>query len=199
MARPRTFSEDDVLKVAMIQFWREGYRSTSIANLEEATGISRISLYNAFGDKDALFLRALSLYREQARSYFLDESFGERGLDSIKGLFRSIATKRPKDAPEQFGCLMLNTILDIDAVSDEAKTIVDTCREEMVAGFKTALRTASIAGEAPATDTEIRDRAEFLVGAMWGARITARLKGDVTAGRGVARSVLATVDSWRDR
>jgi len=197
LARPRTFDEQDVVERAMLQFWREGYGGTSISTLEESTGISRISLYNAFGDKDGLFLKALSLYREKAQDYFLDPQFAEGGLASIEALFSSISTKLPKDAPQQFGCLMLNTILDIDSVSDDAKEMVKDCRSEMIAGFRAALRFSSEAGEAIATKNEIDDRAEFLVGAMWGARISARLNGDVRAGAGVARTVMDVVKSWR--
>lgn len=197
MARPRTFEENDVVDRAMLQFWREGFAGTSITDLEKATGINRISLYNTFGDKDGLFLRALEQYRQSARDYFLDPAFAEGGLTSVEALFSSLATKKPQDAPQQYGCLMLNTILDIDAVSDEARRLVETCRHEMIEGFRAALETANASGEAVASARQMTDRSEFLVGTMWGGRITARLMGDVRAGAGLARAVLGVVGTWR--
>ena len=55
MARPREFDEEQALLAAMQVFWRKGYDGTSIPDLLEATGLSRSSLYETFGDKAALF------------------------------------------------------------------------------------------------------------------------------------------------
>lgn len=198
MARPRTFEENEVIERAMLRFWRGGYGATSITDLEDATGISRISLYNAFGDKDGLFLKALKMYRDSAYVFFHDPAFAKGGLSSIIDLFESLASDRPADAPEQSGCLMLNTILDINEVSETARALVESCRNEMVAGFEAALLAANTSGEATSSPGVRRRRAEFLVGAMWGARITARLMGNVTAGQGVVSTVVNTVHSWKD-
>lgn len=62
MARPREFDEDDVVARAQDRFWTAGYTATSINDLVEATGLSRGSLYGAFGDKHQLFLRGLDAY-----------------------------------------------------------------------------------------------------------------------------------------
>ena len=62
MARPREFDEDEVVARAQDQFWTAGYTATSITDLVAATGVSRGSLYGAFGDKRRLFLRALDSY-----------------------------------------------------------------------------------------------------------------------------------------
>ncbi|HRV92857.1 MAG TPA: helix-turn-helix domain-containing protein, partial [Anaerolineae bacterium] len=59
MARPREFDENEVLDKAMDLFWQKGYEATSIQELLTAMGISRGSLYDAFGDKHALFLAVL--------------------------------------------------------------------------------------------------------------------------------------------
>ena len=45
-------------------FWEKGFEGTSKRELMEATGIASQSLYNAFGDKRALFLAALEHYAE---------------------------------------------------------------------------------------------------------------------------------------
>jgi AcrR family transcriptional regulator len=62
MGRPREFTESDVLDRALETFWARGYEGTSVRDLVDATGLSRASLYGAFGDKDALFARVLSRY-----------------------------------------------------------------------------------------------------------------------------------------
>jgi TetR/AcrR family transcriptional regulator, transcriptional repressor for nem operon len=62
MGRPRSFDEDDVIARATSLFWAQGFRPTTIEDLTHATGLGAQSLYGAFGDKRALFLRALERY-----------------------------------------------------------------------------------------------------------------------------------------
>lgn len=198
MARPREFDDDDVIERAMIAFWRNGYESTSIGALEDATGISRISLYNAFGDKSSLFTRSLEKYAADTRNFFSSNEFRDGGLDSIVKLFENASRKRDKDAPEHHGCLMLNTILDIETVGEDAKTIVAQTRKFMAKGLQGAMQKAIADGEMEQTPlSELKDRADFLIAALWGGRMTVRLHGDITMSRGVARAVIATVNAWR--
>lgn len=60
--RPREFDRETAIVVAMEQFWRDGFESTTIAKLTEAMGITPPSLYAAFGDKDQLFLAVAACY-----------------------------------------------------------------------------------------------------------------------------------------
>src|SRR5260370_41991035 len=60
--RPRDFNLDEALDRAMRLFWRNGYLGTSISDLTEAIGISRASLYAAFGSKEELYKKALDRY-----------------------------------------------------------------------------------------------------------------------------------------
>ena len=62
MPRPRTFDESDVIAAARDEFWSRGYGATSVEDLTAATGLGKGSLYGAFGDKHALFIRALDDY-----------------------------------------------------------------------------------------------------------------------------------------
>ena len=57
--RPREFDEKEALQKAMLIFWRNGYRGTSLDDLTQALGISRPSLYAAFKDKETMFLRVV--------------------------------------------------------------------------------------------------------------------------------------------
>jgi AcrR family transcriptional regulator len=60
--RPRDFDINEVLERAMQLFWRNGYLGTSISDLTAAMGISRASLYAAFGNKETLYAKALDRY-----------------------------------------------------------------------------------------------------------------------------------------
>lgn len=60
--RPREYDADRALTQAMACFWKAGYSATSLDAISEATGMNRPSLYAAFGDKQALYLKALQHY-----------------------------------------------------------------------------------------------------------------------------------------
>ena len=67
--RPRAFDEEQVLDVAMRLFWDHGFDGTSMSDLTEAMGINRRSVYAAFGNKEALFRKALDLYEREKLAY----------------------------------------------------------------------------------------------------------------------------------
>lgn len=76
LGRPRTFDTAKALHQAMLVFWRKGYLGTSLADLTDAMGISRPSLYAAFGNKKSLFRKALDHYAKGPSSY-LNEALQE--------------------------------------------------------------------------------------------------------------------------
>lgn len=70
--RPRSFDADKVLDRALQVFWRKGYEGTSLSDLTKAMGINRPSLYAAFGDKEALFRKALDRYETGPAGFMLE-------------------------------------------------------------------------------------------------------------------------------
>src|SRR5271155_6071020 len=66
MARPREFNEVSALEAAIECFWQHGYEATAVRDLADKMGISAPSLYNAYGDKHALFARALEHYLDRS-------------------------------------------------------------------------------------------------------------------------------------
>lgn len=75
IGRPREFDVDVALEQAMRVFWAQGYEGASLADLTEAMGITRTSLYAAFGSKEALFRKAVERYSAGPAAY------GERALE----------------------------------------------------------------------------------------------------------------------
>ena len=72
MARPREFEPAEAVEKAMQVFWQHGYEDASLPDLLNGMGLTRGSLYKAFGDKRQLFLRALERYLEQGRDGLSD-------------------------------------------------------------------------------------------------------------------------------
>jgi len=69
MGRPRSFDIDRALDRALVVFWRKGYEGASLSDLTKAVGVNRPSLYAAFGDKEALFRKALDRYLKGPAAY----------------------------------------------------------------------------------------------------------------------------------
>lgn len=67
--RPREFDPDKALASALRVFWQHGYEGASMAELTEAMGITKPSLYACFGNKEALFKKTLDLYEREKLSY----------------------------------------------------------------------------------------------------------------------------------
>ena len=63
MPKVKQFDEAEVLKKAKAVFTEKGYNGTSMDDLVQATGLSRSSIYDTFGDKHGLFLKTLDQYR----------------------------------------------------------------------------------------------------------------------------------------
>ena len=64
--RPRAYDAEAALKRATEEFWQTGYSGTSLDSIAAATGMNPPSLYAAFGNKRAIYLKALSRYWEIA-------------------------------------------------------------------------------------------------------------------------------------
>ena len=67
--RPREFNQDEALDKAMRVFWERGYEGASLAELIDTLGISKPSLYAAFGNKEELFRKALARYSQCEVAY----------------------------------------------------------------------------------------------------------------------------------
>ncbi|MCJ8314828.1 MAG: TetR/AcrR family transcriptional regulator [Saccharospirillaceae bacterium] len=196
MARPRSFDESQVIQDAMLIFWQRGYELTSISELEKATGLSRISIYNTFGDKQGLFLRVLDLYHNNALQAF--EGIGKGGLNEIEQFFEWFANSTPAEAPSRFGCLMVNTILGNLKIDESIYKKIEAYRVMLKGIFKSALVNSREHGFMVATDEQITQRVEFLVGVQWGAGAVVRLAHSTTAVIAMNKVVCETIRSWQN-
>jgi len=115
MARPREFNETEALDRVVEVFWERGFEGTSIADLQEATGLGRQSLYNAFGGKRELFLRALDRYA--ARNAVQDRGSLGRGLDALER-FMLGSVEFLSDGGR--GCFMTKALLEDPGAEDVA-------------------------------------------------------------------------------
>jgi len=94
-------------------FWSNGYHGTSLPDLLEATGLSRGSLYSAFGDKRGLFLLALDRYIEQSLARFDDDLDTRRSaVDGLSACLTGYVARTTGVAGRR-GCLVVATAMEL--------------------------------------------------------------------------------------
>jgi AcrR family transcriptional regulator len=91
MGRARAFDADEALDRAMTVFWTKGYEGASVADLTEAMGINRPSLYATYGNKEELFRKALERYGEGPSSYERTALAQRTAREVAEGLLRGAA------------------------------------------------------------------------------------------------------------
>lgn len=105
MPRPKSFDPDTVLTKAMGVFWEKGYDAASISDLTAAMGINRFSLYDTFGDKHTLYLKALESYERAVVEPILERIHSIQTLSDLENHFMGMIDyqREHADAP----CCML--------------------------------------------------------------------------------------------
>jgi AcrR family transcriptional regulator len=124
MGRARTFDAGEALDKAMTVFWIKGYEGASLSDLTDAMGISRPSLYAAYGNKEELFRKALERYGEGPSSYERDALARPTARAVAEGLLRGAADVQT-DPLTPAGCLAtLGTTYCADLSSPVGKMLI---------------------------------------------------------------------------
>jgi TetR/AcrR family transcriptional repressor of nem operon len=147
VARPRSFDEQEVIDRAMELFWTKGYEGTSVSDLTTELGVHPGSLYRSFGDKHALFLRALARYRDsQARALAPALLAGGPVLPRLRAvLLGFIELAAEQETPR--GCLVANTVGELLPGDKDVALGVGEVLAEVEDGFLQGLRAAARQGE----------------------------------------------------
>jgi TetR/AcrR family transcriptional repressor of nem operon len=111
MVGVRQFDEGAVIATALDVFWRKGLHDTTMQDLAAATGVQRGSLYNAYGDKEAIFLRAFDQYAEQFLGAAGDALASGDAATGLRSFFDMAIVNMTDGSPPR-GCLTTRTALD---------------------------------------------------------------------------------------
>ncbi len=118
MPRPKSFDPDTVLDKAMGVFWEKGYDAASISDLTTAMGINRFSLYDTFGDKHELYLKALDAYTQNIVEPMVKKINAIKTLDELESYFTEIIDDQHTCTCSR--CCMIHKAAISQAASDEA-------------------------------------------------------------------------------
>lgn len=194
MARPIEFNEALALDSAVDCFRVRGYHATSVRDLGTCMGISSASLYNSFGDKRSLFLKALERYLDRsvrARLQRLEESHPPGQV--IPALFTEIIRRSVSDRTRG-GCLLINSALEIGAHDPRLGRQIARYIAEIEDFFHRTIRAAQADGTVAAS-LNAKDIARLLLGVLMGIRVLARSRPDQAVLEGMVRPALGLLAS----
>jgi TetR/AcrR family transcriptional repressor of nem operon len=193
MARPLGFDEELALDAAIECFRLRGYAATSVRDLTTAMGIGGTSLYNSFGGKRALFIKALERYVERsvrARLRRLESSLPPK--QAIRTLIEDVIERSLTDRTRG-GCLLVNSALEIAPHDPELAAEIAERLGEIEAFFHRSIVAAQAEGTIPRKQKST-DLSRLLLGILMAIRVLARSKPDRKLLEGMARPALATLD-----
>ena len=130
MVGVRQFDEDAVIATALDVFWRKGLHDATMQDLAAATGVQRGSLYNAYGDKEAIFLRAFDRYAQQFLDTAAKALAGDDVAAKLRSFFDVIIVNMTSGSPSR-GCLTTRTALDAGISSEEVRRRVQGLLERL--------------------------------------------------------------------
>lgn len=173
MGRPKAFDEDTALDAATELFWTQGYENTSVSDLEAGMEMGRQSIYNAFGDKRALFLKVLERYASWNGETLRSTLFAPgAGLEAIHDYFAEQLDFVATDEPRR-GCLLANSIVELAGVDPGVDQRCRVSRDTVLRGFEHALGNAVRAGDLPA-ELDVSAAARMLMAQSYGIAVMSK-------------------------
>lgn len=173
--RPREFDADAALERAMKLFWRQGYEGTSLTDLTNTLGITRPSLYAAFGSKQALFYKALDLY--EARAGYRQAALSAPSASAYARALLEGAADLHGDRKNPPGCLGVQGALACGPETDAVRKELARRRKVGESIIRDRLRRAKADGDLP-PDADPADLARYLSIVIYG--ITVQAAGGAT-------------------
>jgi AcrR family transcriptional regulator len=171
MGRPRGFVEDVALEAAMRVFWEKGYEGATLADLTEAMGINRSSLYASFGDKDALFRMAIARYAEGPAAYLKKALQEPTARAVVEALLRG-SLELLTDPSHPRGCLSVQGALACGSDAEPVKQAMIEWRKQGESGIQKRLQRARAEGDL-AKDVNPGDLARYISTVLTGLGVQA--------------------------
>ena len=194
LPRPREFDEDIALEAAMRRFWAAGYTATSVRDLGDAMRLGPASVYNAFGDKRALFTRCLDRYLDanmRARIARVEKTFPPR--QAIEAFLAEIVER---SLESRLGCLLANAALEVAPHDPDIADVVAERMDELEAFFRRCVQAGQRDGSI-SSDADAADVARLLLTTVMGLRVLARGHPKRSVLEGAARAALSVLGKPR--
>jgi len=190
--RPKSFDETEVLERAMNLFWERGYARLSVSDLLAHMGISRQSLYDSFGSKRGLLVRAIHHYRDtqltQALALLAQNTSPLENVKAVMRFFETLAADR-----QCRGCLVANTLVELGPHDPEIARLLQETLELLQIGLYEALCAARERGELRSTRSP-REISLALLNSLVGLAVAGKLQQPPETYRDIYSGTLSMLD-----
>ncbi|MEM9569058.1 MAG: TetR/AcrR family transcriptional regulator, partial [Cyanobacteria bacterium P01_E01_bin.34] len=137
----KQFDPDVALQQAMEVFWAKGYEAASLSELMARMGISKKSLYDTFGNKRSLFLKALEHYSRTVLQDMNSQLAGSGSpLRNLETLFQELQVMHSQ--PRSHGCMLGTNIADFDSDDEEVASVLRGYLTQLESIYARAIRQA---------------------------------------------------------
>ncbi|MGX7742867.1 TetR/AcrR family transcriptional regulator [Rhodopseudomonas parapalustris] len=170
LGRPREFDVDAALDLALHVFWRKGYEGTSMTDLTEAMGITKPSLYAAFGNKEELFRKALDRYVDGPGSYYRAGLQKPTAREVVEHILYGAADAMSD--PSNPGCLAVQGALCCGDAAETIKQELAARRAKTEEDLRDRLSRAIGEGDLPA-GSDAGDLARYVSAILQGMAVQA--------------------------
>ena len=181
----KQFDVDGALERAMALFWARGFDATSVRDLVEGMGVNRGSLYDTFGGKRALFIRALMRYQAEREAWLEALASERRPREAIAAVFER-ALEEALGAHGDTGCFLVNTAVERSPHDPEIAALVADGLGFIERYFRRLICAGQRQGELSA-ELDASARARALLGLLTGLRVLARSRPEAPLLRAIAR------------
>ncbi len=172
--RPRKTDPDAVLDTSMKAFWERGFEGTSMNDLSTMTGMAKPGLYAKFGDKEAIYAKAMERYCSAYAGPMLEDLI--RSDDSLDVAVRRFLDGVVSTATETMGpkgCFVANNLVECAGMPSSLEALgryVDEQRQKALAmRFQSAVKKGELSA-----DTDVKSLAEFYSGQALALAVMAR-------------------------
>lgn len=193
MARTKAFDTEEVLDRALRVFWRKGYEATSMRDLVDGMQINRASIYDTFGNKEALYLSALQRYqrRNQCQVQRLLTQYPSSVREALDQLLENMIQDSIGD-PEKKGCFVVNATTSLANRNEAVNHMVSANEQRMAHVFEDLIVQGQAQGEID-TRRDARVLSSYIFSSLQGLRVLAMTNSDYSTLRQVKDTVLSAV------
>lgn len=193
MARTKDFDQDEVLERAMNLFWHKGYNGTSMQDLVDRLGISRSSMYDTFGDKHSLFIRALENYKKggQLRIQSIVDN-APSAKEAIRQVFTHTVRELLNDDQHK-GCFLVNAGVEMAPHDAEVNKVICENDRELEDCFAENITKGQETGEISGKQ-DSHALAQFMVNSIKGIRVNAMSGADEKAFSDIVALTMRALD-----
>ena len=193
MARTKDFDEIEVLGKAIDLFWHKGYNGTSMQDLVDGLGISRSSLYDTYGNKHTLFVKALESYQMRANekiSQLISQPAPVK--ETIKNLLEYMTSELLGDKNHK-GCFMVNAEVEVAPHDKAISQIVCNKDLQMEDTFYMLIKKGQESGEITGGH-DARALARFIFNTVKGMQVSSKTTADKAIFADIIKTAVTVLD-----